>query len=353
MRKKQKIYLLVAIIVLAVLGIATYSHHHVKKQQAMQPMVITHPVIVKMTTPQTNLVGSVVAINQTTITSKTDGYISKILFKEGQFVKVGTELLELDNSKIRAKLVADQVSLEMAGRQFQRDTILVEKGFVTKQDKETDHVALAAKQATVNEDRQALSDTIITAPFDGYLGANNLSIGEYVTAGQALVQLVDRDHLEVQYAVPASDAFSIKLGDKVQLTSSLLPNQTFNATITFIAPAIDSTTRTVAVHAQIDDPNHQLLSGEFLNVEQSLGASSSVIYIPEEAVVPALEGYSVFIVNNNTAKKIPVTLGEHKDGLVEVIQGLSRSDVVITQGQDSLQDGQNIKAYAKPSITNK
>ncbi len=348
MTTKQKKYFLFVILCLFILLLAwrMVSHSSSKTRRAHSTnepvaVLVTLPVK-KVVSNDISVVGSIAADQQTYITPKTAGYISAILFKEGQFVKAGTPVIKLDDRKIRAQVAADKTNYEINQRRYLIDKAIAKKGIITKLDLEAAQTAAANSRSTLTQDEELLDQTVLRAPFDGYLAAKTISVGDYVNAAQQLVLLVDRNHLEVEYSVQEKYASSLHQNQIITLTSQLDSKKHLQAVISYISPSIDSTTRTIAVHAQIKDPLHLLLPGQYVSVKQPLTDPIAGLFIPEEAIVPSLEGDSVYVATGGLAKQVPVTLGIRKNGLVEIKTGLSLTNQVVIEGQEKLHNGQAI-----------
>lgn len=344
---KQKKYCLFITFCLFVLlltwGILKHQSNKTRSHSPNNPVavLVTYPVK-KMVSNDISVVGSIAADQQTYITPKTAGYISAILFKEGQFIKANTPVIKLDDRKIRAQVAADQTTYQINQRRFLIDKEIAQKGIITKLDLEAAQTAAANSRSTLTQDQELLDQTILRAPFDGYLAAKTISVGDYVNAAQQLVLLVDRNHLEVEYSVQEKYASSLHQNQVVTLTSQLDSKKHLQAVITYISPSIDSTTRTIDVHAQIEDPLHLLLPGQYVSVKQPLTEPIAGLFVPEEAIVPSLEGDSVYVAEGGVAKQVPVTLGIRKNGLVEIKTGLSLTSQVVIEGQEKLHNGQAV-----------
>ena len=303
------------------------------------PVSVIKPAV-KYMAPHVTTIGTLSALRSTWIIPKTDGYISQINFSEGGRVKAGTVLITLDDSQAKAQFTSDQVAYTTAEKQYERQAKLAKKGYVSKEDFDNTASLLASKKAAVAASQQALNDTILKAPFSGYLGAKTINTGEYVQSAQKLLQIVNLDNLKVIYNIPEADLPKLSLGEKIGLTSSEYPGKLFIASVSFIAPEVDSTTGTVEVHALYDNKDHLLEPGEFVSVKQPLAKPERQILIPDSAIVQSLDGSFIFIVKDNKAVKQAVVVGKQLAGSTEIKSGLTPDDLVVVQGQTLLQNGQ-------------
>jgi RND family efflux transporter MFP subunit len=353
--KKFLRWCVAAIIILVVVILITMIHRKHAAALALANRVVPVSVItpeLKTLSKSVSVLGSVFAKQDTYITPKNDGYIKMLLFKEGQHVNQGDPVILLDNTKARSQLLADQTTLTIDKNQFTTDKNLLKKGLISADDLASDKSKFAAQQAVVVSDQKSLQEATLRAPFSGYLGAKTVSKGDAVKAAQQLVQIVDRDHLYVQYALPAKQASFLKLNESVVIESQAVPGLKYDGIVTYVSPAIDSSTRTITVHATITKPNKKIIPGQYAMVDQKLKADKPNLFVPERALLASLKGHSVMVVNNqNVAKQIPIVAGQHTDGYVEVVSGLNLDDKVIVAGQHIVKPDHKVKIVKDPEVT--
>jgi membrane fusion protein (multidrug efflux system) len=159
--------------------------------------------------------------------------------------------------------------------------------------------------------------------------------------------------LKVKYAVSQTHAASIKLQQRVSVTSEVFPQQTFIGSVIFISPTVDANTGTIAIQAQIANQQHQLSPGMFVRIKQFLGSNRSSLVIPANALVASQQGTKVFKVVAGEAKEIPVQVGLRQQGLVEITKGLALGDQVVISGVQKLTDGSLVKIikYHSPDVS--
>ena len=350
MKKPYKLLILVTIvIIIALILIFTLSHKNKNSFSSSPiPVYVSKPTIIPLSN-KVSVIASISAKQQTYVTSKNDGYIKNILFNEGQQVKANAPLIQLDTTKTKSQFMADQTAYLIQKSEYEEDLKLYQKGLISKDDMDADHAKYASDQAQLIADQKLLQEMTIRAPFSGTLGAKTISIGDYITAAQKLVLLVDRNDLLAEYNLPERYAPALKVGQTVVIKNNSLPNQTFTGKIEYIAPDVDTATRTIAIHASINDPNHELLPGQYVTVSQQLSKARQALFIPEQSIIESLSGASVYIVtNDDKAKKVSVQLGTRYKGLIEVTNGLSINDQVITAGQNQLKANMPVKIVSKP-----
>lgn len=344
MKRSKKIIITSAVAVVVLIGIGVLSHKKTPSVPAIPPTAVQLSAVSVADVPLTaTAAGNLVANQQTDISPKIGGYITKISFKEGDFITANAVLFQLDDEKEQNDLAAAKADAGLSALQYAREVKAFKKGFILQDDVYNAKVTNEKNQAAVKTDQTAVDDMALTAPFSGYVGSKNVSVGDYVSPGQKLVTLVDQKSLLVEYALPSQYAAQLQLDQPVTITADFLPGKNFPAKVSFISPYIDADSQTIAVHALLNNENNQLKPGQFVNVRQTLGTVSHAILVPENSVLPSLNGYHVFIVKNDHAVSVSVKVGEHIDGKVQIISGLQATDKIVTAGQNQIKDNDVVK----------
>ncbi len=348
---KRKVLIVVVVLLLA--GSAYYHFTHQAKQA---PAWHAKPTVVKVTpvTYQTlpnkiDAVGTLKALDKVKITAEVAGKVAKIDFVPGASVKKGTVLIQLDDTIFKADLKAAKADLVLSRLNYQRFENLAKRGLLAKQKSDEALADLEDKQASVDVKSTQLAKMSLQAPFDGLLGARLVSIGGYVAVGQALVTIVDINNLLLQYQVPEKYLAQLKVGQPVSIKTNAYPTQHFAGKVSFISPMVDEETRTVLLQATIPNGDHRLRPGLFVKLKQQLGLAKKSLVIPEESLIPAIEGEHVFVVEKGKAVTKRIKTGLRHGRWVQVLSGLKASDVVVTAGHQKLKDGAAVKIEtAKP-----
>ena len=350
MKKRGKILFVTGVLAAcAVVAFASVELSHKKnKTVALNP-----PTLVKLSPVEvTNIpiiataTGNLVTNQQTDVSPKVGGYITQVLFNEGDFVKTGAVLITLDNSTQKNNLATAKTNEKLDQLNYQRNATLGKKSMVAQSTVDSALNTYKKDKITVRIDKKSLSDMTLRAPFSGYLGAKIVSVGDYVTPGQKLVNLVDQQHLKIDYSLPSRYAPDLKLDQPVTVTADFLPNTVFDAKVSYIAPSVDPDSQTIDVHAILNNPQNQLKPGQFVNVQQRLGTRQNAILIPEGSDFVTIDSTHVLGVRHNKAVTIPITIGEHLYGKVQVIKGLEKGDEIITTGQEQLKNGNPVKVVS-------
>jgi membrane fusion protein (multidrug efflux system) len=295
---------------------------------------------------QFETVGTLRAEESVVIRPEVDGKIQTIHFTEGQQVAAGALLFTLDPALTQAALNEANANLENSRRADARASELVGKQLISRSDADSAKAALGVDQARAASARTRLEKTQIRAPFAGVVGLRGVSAGDYVSTGQALVDLVRMDSLQLEFRVPEVQLGKLKVGQSVVFGVDAFPGEPFKGTIVAIAPTIDLASRSAALRARVDNSDFRLRPGLSARLQLVFATKPDALLVPEQAIWPNGDQKMVYVVRDGIAKLVPVTLGARQPGLVEVTEGLKAGDEVVTSGQQKLQDGAKVATAA-------
>ena len=296
--------------------------------------------------PSLSAVGSMVAVNDVSVTNEVPGKVDKIQFESGQRVEKGEPLIHLDAEVDRAELRGLQSELQLAQVQFERAAKLVKERSVSQSNYDEAKARLETAKANVASKQALINKKTIRAPFTGELGIRQVDLGEYLPAGSAIVPLQSLDPIYVDYSLPERYLADLSVGQTVELTVQSYPNETYQGQIEALNPGIDPGTRSVQLRAKLDNPNALLRPGMFAEVRTLLPRRNDVLTVPQRAISYAPYGNSVFVVKEKDGQKVvqrrQIDTGMVRDGQVEVKSGLEAGDEVVSAGQNKLRNDQPI-----------
>lgn len=324
----------------------------------------------KQSVPLTlSAVGNVVTYETVSIRSRIDSQVTGVHFKDGDEVKAGDLLFELDDKSLRAQaaqleanIARDRAQLENAKHQYDRASALATKGFATKAttDDSTANVAVAqaslkASQAALDSVRVQLGYTRITAPISGRTGTINVTLGNNVKANdtQSMVTINQLKPIRVQASLPQQYFQSLRDAmAKGPVTVTVTKQNDTNAsnaigtgTLDYIDNAVDATTGTFATRAGFANDDERLLPGMFVNVSLTLG-DEEALTIPEVAVQHGQAGDYVYVVQGDKALKREVKIARLQKEIAVIDHGLEPGETVATDGLLGLKDGATVKVSA-------
>ena len=298
--------------------------------------------------------GQLMAKADATIAAQVKGQVTEIRIKEGEAVEAGTVLLvidperrELEVASAQAQLAEAQAELAVAKRNYQRTKRLSKDNVASEarldEDRTRESLARSAAngaEARLGLARRALEDSTVSAPFSGLIARRHVSVGEYLSIGAALFDLVALDPIEVEFNLAEVDSSKVALGHPVEISIAPYPDETFAATVSMISPTIDPRTRTLRVKAELPNPDGRIRPGLFAHTDLGVSERLGVIVVPDDAVVQRADGAVVFRLDDSgRAERRLVETGVQLDGWVEVSSGLSPGDVVVVRGQTRIDDG--------------
>lgn len=298
-------------------------------------------------------VGSLRSRQSVILRPEVAGRIAQIGFAEGQRVRKGQLLVQLDDVLQRAELSQAQAQRSIARTNLQRNEELVAQAFVAQRVLDESRAALQVADAQVALAQARLARMRVVAPFDGTVGLRNINLGEYVKDGADLVNLEDTSQLTVDFRLPERYQTRIATGQAVKVALDALPGKTFNARVQAVDPLLDANGRSIAVRAVLPPaPGGELRPGMFARVTTVFATNDAALVVPEEAIVP--QGGKQFVVAlvkegegdgaKLVSRRVEVQLGVRRGAQVQVTSGVAEGDTVVVAGQQRLQkDGSPVR----------
>ena len=313
------------------------------------PTAVTTVVAQRETWPSTlTVIGTVAAIQGVTVSADLPGTVDKIHFESGQWVHQGDVLVELDTRQERAQLASMEAQRDLASINYSRAQQLVKEGVIARSEYDNATAQQKATEAQVGDIRAAIARKTIRAPFSGVLGIRQISLGQYLAAGQAIVSLQSLNPIYVNFGVPQQDTPTVALGRVLRVTNNDLPGVAFTGRITALDSVINEQTRNIEVQAILTNKGEKLRPGMYVQVELPVGSSREVLPLPASAINYAPYGDSVFVVADmknakgnayRGVRQQVVKIEGSRGDQVAVISGLNPGDEVVSSGVFRLRNG--------------
>jgi multidrug efflux system membrane fusion protein len=312
------------------------------------------------------LLGTVTAFQSVTVRTRVDGQIMKVYFTEGQMIKAGEPLVEIDArpyqvqlAQAQGQLARDQASLTQGQQDLKRDQELVKTKSVTPQllDAQVSTVgqyvgAVKTDQAMIANAQLQITYCHITAPFSGRIGLRLVDMGNFVqAAGQTpLAVITQLQPIAVIFPVPQDDIFRVQKkfnsGEDVvvealnrDLTAKLATGK-----LLAIDNQVDITTGTVKLKAVFENEDNLLFPNEFVSMQLLIDTQRNVVTVPIAAIQHGPTSTFAFVVKSDqTVEMRQVTVGASENDQMVVEKGLSPGEVVVTKGTDKLQNGSKVE----------
>ena len=321
-----------------------------------------------------NALGTVTSLATVTIRTQISGYLMKVDFKEGDEVKKGDLLAQIDTrpyeatlAQAKGQLARDEAMLKGAQVDLTRYQGLAAQNAVPHQTLDTQIALVAQDQGTVEADKAAVKSAEVNlqyyrilSPLDGRVGLRQVDQGNYVTPGDAngLVVITQLQPISVLFTVPEDNLQAIS---KRLQSGAVLPATAYDrsgatklaeGTLQTFDSQIDQTTGTIKLRAQFSNDNRGLYPNQFVNIRLLLDTHKDVTTMSTAGIQRGVPGTFVYLINaDNTVSVRPVQLGVTDGERVEVISGLAPGERIVIDGADKLRDGAKINVRSEADAT--
>lgn len=289
-------------------------------------------------------VGTLRARQAVMLRPEVSGRVVTLGFVDGQRVRRGQVLVQLDDRLPEAQLQQAQAQASIARANLQRNRELAAQNFVSQSAVDQSQANLEVAEAQVALARAQLERMKIVAPFDGVAGIRSVNLGDYVKDGADLVAIEDTSALWVDYRLPERYVTRVRVGQTVEVALDAAPERRLSARIEALDAQVDADGRSLLVRARMDNAGGTMKSGMFARTRTVFASRSRAIVVPEEALVPLGERQLLFKVvdgpGGKVSQRIDAKVGMRLPGKVEVLEGLREGDLVVVAGQARLLRGE-------------
>jgi RND family efflux transporter MFP subunit len=310
------------------------------------------------------LPGNIQPFNRAAIFARVNGYVKSWDHDIGSSVKAGQVLATIDApdldqqlSQAKATLASVKANEQIATLTANRNNVLVQKDIVAQQladqtaaDAKAKQAVVDANEANVRQLEAMQSFKTLAAPFDGIVTARNVEIGMLINSGgsgQPLFEVSDLHRVRIYVQVPQSFSAGLAVGMKARFEMPQYPGVQFEATLSHISRAINSSSHSMQVELQADNADGKFFGGSYCNVHFELPTDANLVKIPSTALVTGTQGTQVATLGGNDKVVLKsVQLGRDLGDSVEVLAGLSPSDRIINNPPETLATGDTVRVAA-------
>jgi membrane fusion protein (multidrug efflux system) len=292
---------------------------------------------------QLNVTGTILPNESVSLRPEVSGLVTKITFKEGQYVSKGTPLLYLNDNDLQAQYQKLEYTQKLFETQENRQKQLLAREAISQEEYD---IVLNQYNTTLSDLKLVeaqIQKTIVRAPFNGTLGLRQVSEGSVIGTGDIIASVVNMDPIKIEFSIPERYSNMVKVGSPVFFSSESTPIEVEGRVYAF-EPQIDAATRTLKLRAQSSNKEGKFLPGMFVKIRFVLGEINDALMVPSESVIPELQGYKVFVVGKDQkAEERKVEIGTRTESQVQITKGLEEGDVVLTSGVLQARPGSPLK----------
>ena len=324
--------------------------------------VITQTAVQKTIPVQIQAIGNVEPYQTISVKTQLSGQITTISVKEGQDIKKGALLLQLDArpyemalKQAEANLARDTAQAKNAQVEAQRYTALLEKGYISKEQYDQIQTNWTSLEATIRADKAALESArvqlqycYVYSPIDGRIGAIKVHQGNEIKASETEIAVINQiEPIKAVFSVPEkslSDVFHYMKTKKIKV-DAFLPNdlQPEAGVLSFVDNAVNQATGTITLKAVFANKSRRLWPGQFLNIVLTLTEKPGAILVPTQSVNTGQNGLYVFVVKSDSTVELRmIKTGMKLQNEIEILEGIKTGERVVTDGQIRLKPGSKV-----------
>ena len=323
-------------------GVRYIDRPTVAKQAKIEKVnVVTQIVKTSDINDSINALGTVISNESVDISSTLTKRVTVVNFTDGQYVKKGDLLVQLETSQEEAEEKRLELNLAEQEREFKRLEPLHENGVVSAKDYEVQHTKTLTAKAELEHIQAKIKEAHIVAPFDGILGMREVSVGSLVSAGTLITTIDDIKTVKVDFSIPEKYVLKLRQNDLIFATAEATQNRKFDGKILAISTRIDENTHNASVRGIF--PNSQLLlrPGMLLKINIPFDNRQGIC-IPETAICSNGNTQYVYKILDNKATIQEIKTGSRLSGQVEILAGLSNGDEIVVDGVLKVKEGGQI-----------
>lgn len=282
------------------------------------------------------------AEEEANVVAKATGVVQRLLVEEGDYVRAGQIMAELDTERSSLELAQMEANLKRLENDLTRNQELFDKNLISADAYEEIKFQYESQKAAVELARLNISYSSIRTPISGYVSERMIKVGSMVREHEPTFRVTDFNPLLAVLYVPERELTKIRIGQLAKVEVDAAAGRRFEARIKRLSPVVDPETGTFKVTLEVFDDTGLLKPGMLAEVSVTYDVHAGVVLVPKEAVVIEDESSSVFVVRDSVAYKTQVETGYTDDRSIEIVSGLAPETVVVTTGQTTLKDSSKV-----------
>ena len=282
------------------------------------------------------------AERQVTVLSRTTGLVQRLRVEEGDSVRQGQVLLELDPEESDLRVRRSRAEYEESSSSFERFKDLHDNRMVSQAQFEAARLRFDSSKIDLEEAEMNLAHTTVRAPMGGVITRRLVEVGDLVRANQEVCVVADLDLLLARVFIPERRMYQVRPGQSATIGVDALPGRSFDARIRMVSPEVIAESGTVKVTLEVP-ASGQLKPGMFATVRLITARHPQTLVMPRKALVLETEEDDVFVVADSAVTRVAVELGLIEGGYVEVLSGVVEGDMLVTVGYDGLKEGAAVR----------
>jgi RND family efflux transporter MFP subunit len=272
------------------------------------------------------------------VVAKVGGIVKQLMVEEGDIVKAGDLLAQLEDEQLELEAQRAKATMDRLQNELNRKEELFNKNLISAQEFENAKYEFQAQKSAYELAQLNVKYTQIRAPIDGVVSNRLIKVGNMINIDQEVFEITDFDPLLAVLNVPEHEMSKLNKGQQSIIQVDAIPGATFEGSVLRISPTINPETGTFKVTVSIKDKSRQLKPGMFGRVRIVYDTHQNALMVPKNAVMTEDGSSSVYVINNSIAYRKTISTGYVNGDNIEILQGLSPADTVVTIGQSSLQD---------------
>ncbi len=346
---KRVITIIGVAIVLIIFSIFKLKSNKEKVQNKLYIHDTSAAILVDVTKPSFHtfensfaFLGTFDPTRQNTIGSDGAGKIVRLNFQEGDRVSAGQVLAKLDDEMLNIQLENAEINVEGQRNDDTRNSNLAKDNVISGVQQEKTKLALKSAETQVKQIKKQIKNTSIIAPFSGVVTKKMIDLGSVVGPGTPALELTDISSLKLNISVPERDILKFKIGQTVTVNADVYANKAFLGRVSNISVKADAS-HNFKVEVLIQNTSaNPLMAGMYGSVVLQNSKTINALSIPRKALLGSSKAPQVFVVKNGKAKIVSFTAGTSDGEYIEVIDGLSKNDIIVIKGQINIQNNSNV-----------